>query len=79
MKLHYSACRAYVSVVEIGEFGWVANEEHGSVVPHKVPVAVLRVELHRETARVAGCVCGSRLASYCGEASEYGRLLSDFG
>ena len=68
-----------MSVVEIGELGRVANEKHGSVVAHKVPVAILRVELHRETARVADCVRRSRLASHCGEAGEYGRLLSDVG
>ena len=79
MKLRNSATHPYVSVVEIGELGRVANEEHGSVVANKVPVAVLRVKLHRETARVSGGVGGSRLASHGGEASEYGGLLSDIG
>ena len=68
-----------MSVVEIGELGRVSDEEDGRVVPHKVPVAILGVELHRESARVSGGVGGPRLASHSGETGEHGGLLSDFG
>jgi formylglycine-generating enzyme required for sulfatase activity len=40
-------------VVEIREFQRVAHEEHRGVVANEVPVALLRVELHRKAPDVA--------------------------
>ena len=40
-------------MVQVGEFQRVAQEEHGGVVAHEIPVARVGVELHGETADVA--------------------------
>ena len=39
--------------VQIGEFQWVAEEEHGRVVAHQIPVAFFGVKLDGETTDVA--------------------------
>ena len=38
---------------EVGKLVRIANEEHGGVVAHHVPVAVLGVELDRDAAHIA--------------------------
>lgn len=41
---------------EDGEFGWVTDEEHGSVVEHPIPVSFLGVEFDGETTGITGTV-----------------------
>jgi len=55
----------------------VADEEDRSVVADQIPVALLRVELHREAARITSGVCGTALPSDGREADQHRRLLAD--
>lgn len=59
---------------EVGELGGVTEEEDGSVVSDKVPVALLGLELDGETTGVTGVVAGARLATDGGEADGDGAL-----
>ena len=44
----------FAAWIEVGELDRVLDEEHRDVVADEVPVALLRVELHREAAHVTG-------------------------
>jgi hypothetical protein len=71
--------RAGVTVLrsdEVAELHWVANEEDRCVVSYEVPIAILGVELHRETSRIASGVGRSALARHGGKAGEQLRRLS---
>ena len=57
-------------VDEVGELDRVLDEEHRDVVADEVPVALLRVELHREAAHVAGEVERALVAGDGREAHE---------
>ncbi len=63
-------------VDQVGELDRVLDEEHGDVVADDVPVALLRVELHREAAHVASEVGGALIAGDGGEADERLGLFS---
>src|SRR3546814_14172258 len=64
-------------LVEVGELARVADEEHGGVVAHHVPVAFLGVELQREAADVAFGVGRAALAGPGGDAGEHLGFLAD--
>ncbi len=66
-------------VNEIWKLGGVLNEAHRAVVADNVPVAFLGVELHRETAHVAGEIEGALVAGDRREAHEGRGLFADFG
>ena len=66
-------------VNEVGELHRILDEEHGDIVAHEIPVALVGVELHRETAHVARRVGGAALAGHGGEAHEYRRALARLG
>src|SRR5215813_7521345 len=68
---------ALLGVNEVAKFFGVLDKKHRGVVPDQVPVAVLGVELHRKTARIALRVGAAFFASDRGEAYEYPRLLAD--
>ena len=73
---------ALLGVDEIGELGWVADEEDRRVVAHEVVVALVRVELDREAAGVPHGVGGPELTGDRREPDEHvGRdvLLEDLG
>src|SRR5208282_1127616 len=61
---------------EVGELVGVAHEEDRRVVADQVPVALLRVEFHREAAHVALGVGSAPLAGHGREAHQALRLLS---
>lgn len=63
-------------VDEIGELGWVAKEEHRSVVGNHVPVTLVSAELDREASWVTGTVVRSRLATDGGKPNGNGALLA---
>src|SRR3990172_6770723 len=48
-------------VVEVGELQGIAQEKYGRVVPHKVPVALLGIELDGKAPDVALCICRAAL------------------
>ena len=62
-------------VHHVRELDGVLHEEHGDVVAHQVPRALVRVELGGEAAGVAGQVHGAAGAGHGGEADEHLRLL----
>ncbi len=68
---------ALLGVNEVGEFHWIADEEHGGVVAHQIPIPFRGVVFHREAAHVALGVGRTLLASHGGEAGEHRRLLAD--
>ena len=68
---------ALLGVDEVGELRRVANEEHRRVVADEVPDSLLRVEFHREAARVALGVRRAGLAAHGREADEQRRLLAN--
>ena len=70
-RVHVGMRVALHHVVEIDELLGVAQEEHGRVVAHEVPVAIGRVELHGEAADVALGVGRAALACHGGEADEH--------
>ena len=63
-------------VDEVGELDRVLDEEHRDVVADEVPVALLRVELHREAAHVAGEVGRALVAGDGREPHEHRRPLA---
>ncbi len=63
-------------VHQIRKLDRVLDEENRHVVAHQVPVALVGIELHRETAHIASRVLGAPLASHGGEAHEYRRALA---
>ncbi len=70
---------ALLGVDEVGELDGVLDEEHRGVVADEVVVALLGVELQRETARIAHGVGGAEVAGDGGEAQEGLGLLADPG
>jgi len=66
-------------MVQVGEFQRVAQEEHGSVVAHEIPVARVGVELHGETADVALGIGCAALAGDGRETHEAFGFLADPG
>lgn len=66
-RIRIFAMRGGISFLGMDE-GWeenrVPNEEDRGVVADEVPIALFRVELNRESARIACCVCAARLSSY---------------
>ncbi len=73
-RAHVSFRMAFLRVDEVRELVGVPHEEHGRVVAHHVPVAVLGVEFQRETAHVALMVSGTGLAGHSGEARDHRRF-----
>ena len=63
-------------VDQVGELDRVLDEEHRDVVADEIPVALLRVELHREAADVAREVGRALVAGDGREAHERRRLLT---
>jgi hypothetical protein len=63
-------------LVQVRELAGVAQEEHGRVVAHQVPVAFLGVELEREAADVALGIGRAAFAGHGGEAGEHLGLLA---
>ena len=63
---------------EVGELHRVLDEEDGDVVADEVPVPLVRVELHREAADVAGGVGRAALAEDGRKPDEYRRPLAGF-
>ena len=61
-------------VDHVRELHPVPHEEHGHVVPDQVPVALARVELDREAARVADGLWRAALVDDRREARDDGRL-----
>ena len=61
---------------QVRKLDGVLNEEHRDIVPHDVPVAFLRVELHRKAADVARQVRRAFVAGHGREAHEGRGLLS---
>lgn len=68
---------ALLRVDEDGELGRVAQEENGGIVEHPVPVALLGVELHGESAGITGTIGGSFFTTDGREAGEHLSLLAD--
>jgi len=58
-----------LGVDEVGELGWVTNEEDRCVIKHPVPISLLGPQLDRKPTRIASSVGGSRLASNSREAN----------
>ena len=65
-------------VDEIGKLHRVLDEEDRDVVADEVPVAFVRVELHREATHVPGGVGRAAFAEDGREANEDRRLFADF-
>ncbi len=68
-----------LGVDEVGELAGVLDEEHRGVVADEVVVALLGVELQRESARVAHRVRRAEVARHGGEPQEGLGLLADLG
>src|SRR5260370_21991236 len=66
-------------VVEIRELERIAQEEDRGVVTHKVPVALVCVELQRESADVSLGVRGTAFTGHGRKARKHLRLLPDLG
>ncbi len=62
---------------EIGKLHRVLDEEHGDVIAHEIPVALVRIELHGESAHVASGIRGTPLAQHRRKANEDRRLFAD--
>ena len=70
--------RFLLGVDEVRELHGVADEEDRRVVADHVEVALLRVELDREAARVTVCIRGASLASHRAESQEKRGALAHF-
>mmetsp|Transcript_42381 Transcript_42381/g.73695 ORF Transcript_42381/g.73695 Transcript_42381/m.73695 type:complete len:306 (-) Transcript_42381:8-925(-) len=68
---------ALLCVNERGKQDGIADEEDRRVVAHKIPVALLGVELHGETSRITCSIGTATLATHSGKAHSCGGLLSD--
>ncbi|MGY4355327.1 hypothetical protein ACVW0J_001820 [Bradyrhizobium sp. i1.7.7] len=64
-------------MIEVGKAQGIAEEEHGRVVAHHVPIAFLGVELQRKAADVAFGVGCAALAGHRRDAREHRRDLAD--
>ncbi len=57
---HTGSRIALYGVVEVGKLQWVAQEEHGRVVAHKIPVAFVGIEFYCESSDISfGIGCAS--------------------
>ena len=65
-------------VHQVGELHRVLDEEDRDVVADEIPVAFVRVELHREAADVSRGVGRAALAEHGREADEDRRLFAGF-
>ena len=65
-------------VHQVGKLHRVLDEEDGDVVADEIPVAFIRVELHREAAHVARGIGRAAFAEHGREADEDRRLLAGF-
>jgi hypothetical protein len=54
---------------KVRELGGVSQEESRWVVGNLVPVAFVRLELHREASRITSTIMRSRFATDCGESN----------
>ena len=61
---------------QIGKFHRILDEEHRDVVADQIPIALIRVELHRETAHIARRVGRATLAGHGRESDEHRCLLA---
>lgn len=68
---------ALLGVDEVRELNRILDEEHRSVVANHVVVALLGVELNRESSGVTVAIVGTALASNGGESQEDWGLLAD--
>ncbi len=68
---------ALLGVDEVWELGGVTNEEHGGVVEHPVPVALVGAQLERKATRIARGVGRPGLATDGGEPRGDAHLLAD--
>ena len=76
LRLRESSIRFLLHRMDhVGKLDGVLNEEHRDVVADDVPVAFLRVELHREAADVARQVGRAFVAGHGREAHEGGGFL----
>jgi len=58
-----------LGVNEVGELGWIANEENGGIVKDPIPVSFLSSELDSKATGIARSVGRSILSSDSGEAN----------
>ena len=65
-----------LGVDEVWELQRIPDEEDRRVVPCNIPVALCRVELHREPPRIPHCVSGTPGSRNRGEADEHVGLLA---
>ena len=70
---------ALLGVDEVGELVGISDEEHGRVVAHEVPVALIGVELECEPAHITLGIGRPALAGDGRETQEAFGLLADFG
>src|SRR5437764_14105034 len=66
-------------MVQIWKLQRIAKEEDRSIVTHKVPVALVRVELQRESTNITLGVRGATLAGHGRKARKHFGLLPDLG
>src|ERR1700685_3097455 len=59
---------ALLGMDKVRELVWVAHEEHGGVVADQIPVALARLEFHREAAHVAFGIGCTELTGHGGKA-----------
>ena len=65
-------------MVQVRKLQRVADEEHGGIVAHQVPIPFLGIKLHGKASDVAFGIGSSPFACYGREAYEYIRLFPDF-
>ena len=68
---------ALLCVNEKRELRRVAEEEDGCVVVNPIPIALISIELDRETSRVTSSVWRTLLTTDGGETGDQGGLLAD--
>ena len=64
---------------QIREFHRVLNEKNRNIVADQIPIALVGIELHRETAHVAHCIGRAPFANDGREAHEHRRALAGLG
>ncbi len=68
---------AFDGMVQVGKLQRVAQEKHRRIIAHKVPVALLGVELHGKAPDIALGIGSSPLAGNRGKADEEVGLFAD--
>src|SRR5207302_2036737 len=76
---HASPRITFDRMVQIRKLQRIAKEEDRSIVTHKVPVALVRIELQRESTDVSLGVRGATLAGDGRKARKHFGLLPDLG